>query len=161
MGEIGEALAKPLIKEFAGRTWTIQPLDLNDIADLEDAIGSVDLLDITSARHQRVCMWLIFRKADPQLGHDDRANCRYHMTLQDAGRLLTAEELVKPTTLPFLIEILQYSGLMPKQAEEGAEGGDSKKASTTIRRSREKSGASSTSSVSVADTPAQSADAPL
>lgn len=123
MGELADALAKGKTLSFAGREWNILPLDFNDLCDLEDEIGALEALDLSTLRHQREVLWLTLRKADPTLPREYRDNGQYKMTRRDVGALLTAEELQKPETGTFLVDVLRLSGVLPRKADGDREAG--------------------------------------
>ncbi|BDI27985.1 hypothetical protein CCAX7_000360 [Capsulimonas corticalis] len=134
MSELSEALAKGKTLDFAGQTWHVLPLDFNDICDIEDEIGSVELLDVSKLKHQRLLVWLALRKADPTLGNDDRQHCRYRLTEMEVGQMVSFTELQKPETVTFLLDVLRLSGILPEQ--QATEEETKKK---TVSRSRSKS----------------------
>lgn len=76
-----QARAVPVV--LNGRTVELHPLDLNDLAEFEEAIGPLALLQdpSTQARAVRFVLWR-------SLLHGDEA-----ATMQDAGRLIKASDL--------------------------------------------------------------------
>lgn len=113
MSELSEALGKGKELDWNGGKWHCLPLDLNDLADIEDRVGDVDLLDLTKISHQRLILWLVLRKADPALSPAEREACAYKMTERQVGKLVNASQLQKAETVEFLLSILKVSGLMP------------------------------------------------
>lgn len=120
MAELVDALGKGKTLTFAGRDWTVRPLDFNDLCDLEESLGTLEALDLSTLKHQREVLWLTLRKADPTLPDEYRQRGQYKLTRQDVGAMLTAEELQKPETGEFLIEVLRMSGILPRKPEGDA-----------------------------------------
>lgn len=80
---IADLQARTVPVVLAGHTVELHPLDLNDLAEFEDAIGPLSLLQdpATQARAVRFVLWR-------SLLHGDET-----ATLQDAGRLIRASDL--------------------------------------------------------------------
>lgn len=118
MGELSSALAKGKDLDFAGQTWHITPLDFNDLCTLEEEIGDLASLDISRIKHQREVLWLALRKADPTLPTEYRNACKYKLTKEDVGKMITFDELKQPETGRFLVAVLQMSGILPDTGKE-------------------------------------------
>jgi hypothetical protein len=80
---IADLQAKPFPIVLGDITVQLYPLDLNDLAEFEEAIGPLSFLQdpATQARAVRFVLWR-------SLLHGDEA-----ATLQDAGRLIKASDL--------------------------------------------------------------------
>lgn len=115
MGDLSGALAKGKELTFAGQTWHVSPLDFNDLCTLEEEIGDLASLDISKLKHQREILWLTLRKADPTLPTEYRNACKYKLSKEDVGAMLTADELKKPDTGKFLLSVLRMSGILPAE----------------------------------------------
>ncbi len=117
MGELKEALGRGTGVPFGGQTLLVEPLDFNDLCDLEEYAGvNADDIEIAahleSARNRRHFLWLILRKADPDLSDEDRAAGRYRMTEAEAGRMIKFGTTVDQWTL--INTALGVSGLVSK-----------------------------------------------
>lgn len=118
---LADALGKGGAVTFKGRTWDLEPLDLNDFCDIEERIkGGVDALDPFNPVHQRVILHLVLRKADPDLSAADAEACRYRLTEQQVGRMLKAGDLKKPETLQFILHVMTRSGLFDTDVDGAA-----------------------------------------
>ncbi len=119
--ELSEVLAKPEELSWGGETIVCEPFSLNDLADLEYHISDLGLLDVSRFEHQRLLLWLVFRRLDKRLTAADIDNLRYQMTPAEAGKLVTARDYQENKVQPFLEAVLRLSGLAPEKPAEGNE----------------------------------------
>jgi hypothetical protein len=144
MSELTEVLAKGKTLTFAGRDWNIEPLDLNDLADLDARLEELhpegltaeeggapkhglDALDIKRLPHLKYVIYLLLRKADPTLPMEYRERAEYKLTEVQVGRMVSLPELKKPETVTFMAEVLRLSGLTGGE-EDAQETGAKKRA---------------------------------
>ena len=126
------ALGKGKMLDFLGEQKYIEPLDWNDMADLELVIGDIEAFDYLKVNHQRLLLWLVLRKADTTLTPDQRRYCNYNLALQDVGRMLSARQLSDPRMLIFIVEVLKISGLFGDAEQEGAAQGNAPEAASNL-----------------------------
>lgn len=117
MSELSEGLGKPATLVFDGREYQIEPLDLNDLADLEAEIGDLEFLDVSRIHHQRLVLWLTFRRIDPELSPEDKDEMRYKMTLVQAGRMMNLKKMQTGEGRAFIEDVLKLSGVLPEATE--------------------------------------------
>jgi hypothetical protein len=111
VSELTEALASPEEATFRGKVYRIEPLDFNDLADLEAVIGDINDLDLS----------LALRRVDEKLTPQDRENCRYLLTMRQVGKMFPLTADAADETGEFIRKVLVLSGVAPKE-EAPAEG---------------------------------------
>lgn len=108
---LAEALAIPEKVTFAGKEWTALPLDFNDLGEAEQRFGNLETMDLDKITTQRYLLWLLLRKADPDLSAEEREAGQYRLTELQVGRMFTLDKL--PEVGEFLQRMLMRSGLVP------------------------------------------------
>jgi hypothetical protein len=104
-----ETLAKSKRLVLDGKEYDIEPLDFNDLADLEVRFGSLDQVNPASIHAARFIAWLALRKHDPTLTAEEREDCRYRLTETEVGRRLKSNST---ETMAFVVGVLQLSGMV-------------------------------------------------
>ena len=142
MSELTEALAKPKALVWQGREVEVEPFDLNDLSDIEAEIGDVFLLDPTRLEHQRLILWLAFRRIDPDLTPEQKDRLEYKMTLAQAGRMLNLKQMRTPEALEFMEGVLRLSGILPESEQQGnAEAAEAAAEAPAVGKTRRKASA--------------------
>jgi hypothetical protein len=121
VSELTEALASPEEATFRGKVYRIEPLDFNDLADLEAVIGDINDLDLSLITHRLLILWLALRRVDEKLTPQDRENCRYLLTMRQVGKMFPLTADAADETGEFIRKVLVLSGVAPKE-EAPAEG---------------------------------------
>lgn len=93
MSELKDALGRGTEVMFSGKPLMVEPLDFNDLCDIEEFSGiNADDLDIgeflQSAKNKRFFLWIVLRKCDPDLSQEERECGEYRMTEKEAGYLV-------------------------------------------------------------------------
>lgn len=110
----------PMEMELRGKKFNVEPLDFNDLCQIEADYGDLDALfssidfgpQSRSAQKVRYLFWLILRKADPSLTPEQKANCDYQMTLEQAGRYVP----LNFSEITGLVEqVMKQSGLVDEE----------------------------------------------
>lgn len=124
MSELSDALGRGTAVVFGTKTLNIEPLDFNDLLDLEEFTGEdADTLDIgefiSVKRNWLFFLWLVLRKADPELTPEERENGQYRLTEKQAGYLLKRDNHIEQ--LAMIKAAIGLSGLKEADGKE-AEG---------------------------------------
>lgn len=122
--ELADALGKGAVLTFRGKPYNVEPLDLNDLADLEMQIGDILNLDLGLMAHRRLVLWLALRRIDERLTAQQKDEGDYLMTLLDVGRMFTLKDFEDAQTTAFIAGVLRLSGLISEEDAPDAEGND-------------------------------------
>lgn len=122
MSELADALGRGTKVEFGTVTLSVEPLDFNDLIDLEEFSGQdADTLEIAefiqSKRNRLFFLWLVLRKADPKLTSEERERGEYRMTEKEAGYILKRNSDTEQIAL--IAAAIGLSGL--KETEDAAD----------------------------------------
>ena len=104
MSQLSEALGKGTPVAFGSITLSIEPLDFNDLLELEEFSGvdadDLDISEFIKERKNRLFfLWLVLRKADPALTTEERERGEYRMTEKEAGYLLKRDSTLEQLSL--------------------------------------------------------------
>ncbi len=113
--ELADALAAPRRITLAGKEYTAKLIDFNDMVVIEQRLGNVGRLDLTSPTHQRFVLSLTLGMPEEELGKI--------LTIKD---FTDAEGTVS--------QLLRASGLMSE--EEDAKDGNAAKKKEPARRTK-------------------------
>lgn len=122
--ELAQALGKGATLTFRGKPYKVEPLDLNDLADLEMQIGDILNLDLGLMAHRRLVLWLALRRIDDRLSAQQKDEGDYLLTLLDVGRMFTLKDFEDAETTAFISGVLRLSGLIAEEGAEAAEGNE-------------------------------------
>lgn len=139
MSQLSEALGKGTPVAFGSMILTIEPLDFNDLLELEEFAGvDADDLDISEfikdRRSRLFFLWLVLRKADPALSPEERERGEYRMTEKEAGYLLKRDSTVEQLSL--IKAAIGLSGLEGSAEEEGPKPAPATEAVKPARKAR-------------------------
>lgn len=121
MSELSDALGQGTPVVFGTKTLTVEPLDFNDLLELEEFSGEdADALDvgkfIENKRNRLFFLWLVLRKADPALTQEERERGEYRMTEKEAGYILKRNSDVEQIAL--IAAAIGLSGLKEETPPE-------------------------------------------
>jgi hypothetical protein len=129
--ELRDALGASRSLTLNGVEYRIQPIDLNDLALIEERFDSIEGLKVESIDEMKFVLWLFLRKADPGLTVEERAQCDYPMTEAQAGNLATYETVRDGSLMTFITSALVFSGLIPEAGKEAPTAKKSRTAGAT------------------------------
>lgn len=133
-GDIEKALGRGRAVEFRGRTWTLEPLNFLDLADAQ-ALGLFKGDQATDLSPLSI-LWLMLRKADPDLTETQRDHCQYSLTPRDVAALFSLNATGAEDAGKFMGTVIAFCGLTEAANEQAdaptegsnAEGAQPKKA---------------------------------
>lgn len=118
-------LGKPETVSFMGRTFEVEPLTFEDVADIAKKYG-VNLYDLEGQEfamefiYQGV-IWAVLRKQDPRLSDEEKAAGKYRLTPEELAREIPIKAMVTEDGQKFFRAIMVHSGLQ-KPEDEASEG---------------------------------------
>lgn len=108
--------------EVFGKKFIPRHLDLNDLIEIEQELGSLESLDFGELRHLRLLLYIFLRKSDASLTAAQLEAEQWKMTEKQVGRMLTPERLAwlqTPDGVAFLKSVMVGAGLMKDGQEVG------------------------------------------
>ncbi|MEO7718724.1 MAG: hypothetical protein ABIY70_21205 [Capsulimonas sp.] len=110
--ELTDALGAPQPLTLGGKTYMVEPINLNDLVLIEQRQGDVDNIQATSIEELKFLLWIFMRKADLSLTTEKRDLCDYQMTEDQAGKMVTLKMFADGSVAKFVRECLIISGLI-------------------------------------------------